>query len=992
MDTIRKNFDVLFPLAAQRARYGETPSNELELPDQDLMRIYAHILILEDLTTPEAERELQEESESMIGQLRQGLDRLESEVASKRKSIEVEMANMQRERSLLDSNISKGGPQDYIAELQQQREALSDGIRQLRASLPDLSVERERIEGQIRSLEGRKVSEEVDSLKARKAAMEKNFDAPRQEILTRMQLVAENINVTENYLTDLNAALDRRAEIAQEAQENLDVASANLNRARGQVSEAEQLIEKISADLESAEQKLGKLERPISVSDFSGRKGKKLSDAEKTALARLIEERPIEAEITRNSIEELKADLRVALALLREQQGIYQQAESGLRQLQGPQNERSNAGAGTILQPAPLVNPQDQLLGSTAIGLATQQLRAPIISFAPAPAALAEPAAVELVMLEVEPIREPVVESIPSAPVMTPEQDNTLWAIENSYNQGHALFEEALRLEDIDPEKAAETYVAAAAKFAEVVSYTPENAQGSHFNQIDALYRADKILHRADHRPQILTLINGLRKKLKDYPEWLKEKTAEVFREYGTQAYASEHFEVAYKDFNFAEKLQPAGWVYSWLRALAAGHLGMSDSLDNDDVIKDILNKAANAGRVQEAKQALLRFGVRVSLVEPAPQVQDSPFSVRPAISEPPSRQNAFQRLRNRFANLRGPVIKAGSTAAALLAAFFAPFPTSNGHTKPTVVAEQQPAPVVQPDRLNPEIRNLPSPVPAAPAPQLAAATPVTAVTAPSVVAPAVAVAPAIAAAPAIVIPAAAVAPTAAVARASAPPARNAAGKRSARTPSRPTDNMADRLNQEELARVTQAGQPVSGKTLPQTASGYTVILDTPAGTTVPQVNQQYRIDKLILTGDTNIVAKLAHPTTTVQLTPGEYHKLWRIWDGGQWGPGMSIQVKYAPNAMTPGGIDLEKTIVIARQQGPGVKTAFNDPAMLKMLMEAKGLAPVIYGIDRATVPMMNMLLGFNTAGPELPTQKADNTRDMHHFVFLARELEARQA
>ena len=65
------------------------------------------------------------------------------------------------------------------------------------------------------------------------------------------------------------------------------------------------------------------------------------------------------------------------------------------------------------------------------------------------------------------------------------------------------------------------------------------------------------------------------------------------------------------------------------------------------------------------------------------------------------------------------------------------------------------------------------------------------------------------------------------------------------------------------------------------------------------------------------------------------------------------------------GGIDLEKTNVQTR--GAGVRTVFSDPAMLRMLLNADGLVPVIYKIEPAAPSMINMLLGLNTASASVP-------------------------
>jgi hypothetical protein len=59
------------------------------------------------------------------------------------------------------------------------------------------------------------------------------------------------------------------------------------------------------------------------------------------------------------------------------------------------------------------------------------------------------------------------------------------------------------------------------------------------------------------------------------------------------------------------------------------------------------------------------------------------------------------------------------------------------------------------------------------------------------------------------------------------------------------------------------------------------------------------------------------------------------------------------------GGIDLEKLIL--NTKGGGVRTAFSDPRILQMMLDAKGLFPQIQSITPVTVPMVSMLLGINT-------------------------------
>jgi len=84
-----------------------------------------------------------------------------------------------------------------------------------------------------------------------------------------------------------------------------------------------------------------------------------------------------------------------------------------------------------------------------------------------------------------------------------------------------------------------------------------------------------------------------------------------------------------------------------------------------------------------------------------------------------------------------------------------------------------------------------------------------------------------------------------------------------------------------------------------------------------------------------------------------------------------------ASQALNPtGGIDLEKLIL--NTKGGGVRTAFSDPRILQMLLDAKGLFPQIQSIELMTVPMVNMLLGFNVPANDndpvdVPAKQADS-------------------
>ena len=60
----------------------------------------------------------------------------------------------------------------------------------------------------------------------------------------------------------------------------------------------------------------------------------------------------------------------------------------------------------------------------------------------------------------------------------------------------------------------------------------------------------------------------------------------------------------------------------------------------------------------------------------------------------------------------------------------------------------------------------------------------------------------------------------------------------------------------------------------------------------------------------------------------------------------------------TPGGIDLGKTVVSVDASRGVIQTAFDDPAMLRLLLNADGLAPIIYNIRTMTPSMVDHFVG----------------------------------
>ncbi len=65
-------------------------------------------------------------------------------------------------------------------------------------------------------------------------------------------------------------------------------------------------------------------------------------------------------------------------------------------------------------------------------------------------------------------------------------------------------------------------------------------------------------------------------------------------------------------------------------------------------------------------------------------------------------------------------------------------------------------------------------------------------------------------------------------------------------------------------------------------------------------------------------------------------------------------------NRLTNGGIDLGRTVVDVRSAGELIQTAFDDPAMLRLLLNSDGLAPIIYDVKAMTPSMVDHFVGLN--------------------------------
>ena len=66
----------------------------------------------------------------------------------------------------------------------------------------------------------------------------------------------------------------------------------------------------------------------------------------------------------------------------------------------------------------------------------------------------------------------------------------------------------------------------------------------------------------------------------------------------------------------------------------------------------------------------------------------------------------------------------------------------------------------------------------------------------------------------------------------------------------------------------------------------------------------------------------------------------------------------YGADLANPGGIDLGKTKVGVRAPNGGVQAAFDDPTMLRLLLNAQGLTPIIYDIKTMTPSMIDRFVG----------------------------------
>ncbi len=72
----------------------------------------------------------------------------------------------------------------------------------------------------------------------------------------------------------------------------------------------------------------------------------------------------------------------------------------------------------------------------------------------------------------------------------------------------------------------------------------------------------------------------------------------------------------------------------------------------------------------------------------------------------------------------------------------------------------------------------------------------------------------------------------------------------------------------------------------------------------------------------------------------------------------MASNAEEIAKVLNPGGIDLGKTTVSVKAGSGVIQTAFDDPAMLRLLLNADGLAPIIYNIRTMTPSMVDHFVG----------------------------------
>lgn len=116
-----------------------------------------------------------------------------------------------------------------------------------------------------------------------------------------------------------------------------------------------------------------------------------------------------------------------------------------------------------------------------------------------------------------------------------------------------------------------------------------------------------------------------------------------------------------------------------------------------------------------------------------------------------------------------------------------------------------------------------------------------------------------------------------------------------------------------------------------------------------PQVRQSYNEARELLSSGDNREVVFANPAQ-IAAVPSSADRAMKSMNTGV--------NRLAEKA--PGGIDLGRTAVSVENSGGEIQMAFDDPAMLRLLLNSDGLAPIIYDIKTMTPSMENHFVGLN--------------------------------
>jgi hypothetical protein len=125
----------------------------------------------------------------------------------------------------------------------------------------------------------------------------------------------------------------------------------------------------------------------------------------------------------------------------------------------------------------------------------------------------------------------------------------------------------------------------------------------------------------------------------------------------------------------------------------------------------------------------------------------------------------------------------------------------------------------------------------------------------------------------------------------------------------------------------------------------------------IPLVRQGYNdVQELLRSGDKREVLSNETPDNTP--SEGDKAMIARQITDNIYSTDRAVQDWKPANRLTPGGSDLGRTVVNVQSSGEFIKTAFDDPAMLRLLLNADGLAPIIYNIRTMTPSMVDHFVG----------------------------------